>query len=93
MKVKELIDLKKIKILPKEIHWKIFSYMRHNNANILIEAFWKRGLNLNHIYFPKLQHKIWNELRPSFLESNVYGNGMYIVRTKMLSTEKMLLLT
>lgn len=87
------MESKYIEKMPSEIKWKIFLFFRHNNANILIKAFWENRLNLRHIYVPKLSRKIWNELRPSRLESNVYGNGMYILRTKILVTEKMLLLT
>jgi len=80
-----------LKKLPDEINWKIFSFFRHKNASILIEAFWLNKLNLKHIYLPKLSHLIWNELSPSHLERNVYGSNMYIIRTKMLQTEKILL--
>ena len=93
MKIDSVIDTQKIKDLPYEINWKIFSYLTHNNASILVDAFWTNKLNLKHIYFPCLSLKIWNELRPSYLESNVYGSGMYIIRTKIMVTEKMLLLT
>ena len=93
MKIDTIIDTQKITEMPYEINWKIFSYLTHNNASILADAFWTNKLNLKHIYFPKLSLKIWNELRPSYLESNVYGSGMYIIRTKILITEKMLLLS
>lgn len=93
MKINSIIDTQKIKKMPYEVNWKIFSYLTHNNASILVDAFWKNKLNLRHIYFPKLSLKIWNELRPSYLESNVYGSGMYIIRTKMQMMEKILLLT
>ena len=93
MKIDNIINKQKIKEMPYEINWKIFSYLTHNNASILVDAFWKNKLNLRHIYFPKLSLKIWNELRPSNLESNVYGSGMYIIRTKMSMMEKILLLT
>lgn len=93
MKIDNIINKQKIKEMPYEINWKIFSYLTHNNASILVDAFWKNKLNLRHIYFPKLSLKIWNELRPSNLESNVYGSGMYIIRTKMQMMEKILLLT
>ena len=42
--------------------------------------------------FQNSPYKIWNELRPSYLESNVYGNKMYIIRTKIMVTDEMLLL-
>lgn len=93
MKIDSIIDTQKIKDLPYEINWKFFSYLTHNNASILVDAFWTNNLNLKHIYFPYLSLKIWNELRPSYLESNVYGSGMYIIRTKLMVSEKMLLLT
>jgi|TARA_B110000114_G_scaffold146790_1_gene156342 hypothetical protein len=93
MRIETIIDVRKIKNLPYEINWNIFSFLSHNNASILIDAFWTDGLNLRHICFPKLSLKIWNELRPSYLESNVYGSGMHIIRTKILIGEKMLLLT
>ena len=83
---------KYIEKMPSEIKWKIFLFLRHDNASILIDAFWRNRLTLRHIYVPKLSRKIWDELRPSRLESNVYGKGMYILRTKILITEKMLLL-
>lgn len=85
--------MKEIKQMPCEIKWKIFFFLRHPNSSILLDAFWESRLHLNHIYVPKLSRKIWDELRPSRLESNVYGNGMYILRKKILITEKMLLLT
>ena len=84
---------KLIKQFPNEVKWQIFLFLRHPNANILLDAFWENRLSLRHIYVPKLSRKIWDELRPSRLESNVYGNGMYILRKKILITEKMLLLT
>ena len=87
------MESKYIQEMPSEIKWKIFLFFRHNNATILIDAFWRNRLNLRHIYVPKLSKKIWNQLRPSRLESNVYGNAMYILRTKISITEKMLLLT
>lgn len=93
MKIDQIIDTKKIKTFPDEINWRIFSFLTHNNASILVDAFWKNKLNLKHIYFPKLSLKLWNELRPSYLESNVYGSGMYIIRTKIILTEKILLLS
>lgn len=93
MKIDQIIDTKKIKTFPDEINWIIFSFLTHDNASILVDAFWKNKMNLRHIYFPKLPLKIWNELRPSYLESNVYGSGMYIIRTKIILTEKLLLLS
>lgn len=84
--------MKFIKHIPNEIKWKIFSFLSHQSASILVDAFWKNKLKLRHIYVPKLPYKIWNELRPSYLESNVYGNKMYIIRTKILVTDEMLLL-
>jgi hypothetical protein len=93
MKIDNIVDTKRIREMPDEINWKIFSFLTHNTASILVDAFWKNKLNLKHIYFPKLSHKVWNELRPSYLESNVYGSGMYIIRTKIRITEKLLLLS
>lgn len=87
------MEIKYIKKMPGDIKWKVFLFLRHPNASILLDAFWENRLSLRHIYVPKLSRKIWNELRPSRLESNVYGNGMYILRKKILITEKMLLLT
>lgn len=93
MKNDKFVDkIEKIREMPNEINWKIFLFLTHNNASILVDAFWKNKLKLRHIYFPKLSHKIWNELRPSYLERNVYGSGMYILRTNIRVTEKMLLL-
>ena len=86
------MKIKYIKQFPNEIKWKIFLFLRHNNANILVNAFCKNKLNLRHIYVPRVSYKIWNELRPSRLESNVYGNEMYIMRNKLLVTEEMILL-
>lgn len=54
MKIDNIINKQKIKEMPYEINWKIFSYLTHNNASILVDAFWKNKLNLRHIYFPKL---------------------------------------
>jgi len=93
MKIDNIVDTKRIREMPHEIKWKIFSFLTHNTASILVNAFWNNELYLNHIYFPKLSHKVWNELRPSYLESNVYGSGMYIIRTKIRITEKLLILT
>ena len=93
MNIESMIDTRKIKELPYELNWKIFSFLTHNNASILVNAFWANKLYLRHICLPKLTLKIWNELRPSNLESNVYGSNMFIVRTKILTTEKILLLT
>ena len=87
------MKIKYIKQIPQEIKCKIFYFLRDNNASILIDAFWKNKLSLTHIYVPRLSRKIWDELRPSRLESNVYGDGMYILRKKILVTERMLLLT
>ncbi len=93
MKIDTIINVKTIKEMPYEINWKIFSFLRHNHADMLVDAFWKNKLHLRHIYFPELSHKLWNELRPSYLQSNVYGSGIYIIRSRVLVTEKMLLLT
>lgn len=82
-----------LKRLPIEVNQKIFLYLSHRNAEILVDAFWHNKLQLKHIYVPKLSYKVWNELRPSYLESNTYGSGMYIIRKRITVTEKMLLLT
>lgn len=82
-----------LELLPKEVKQKIFLYFSHKNAEILVDAFWHNRLQLKHIYVPNLSYKVWNELRPSYLESNTYGSGMYIIRKRITVTERMLLLT
>lgn len=78
--------------LPNEIQNKIFYYLRHPTSEILIKAFKKNLLNLTYISQFKTNHRVWFELRPSNIGSNIYGSGMYILRIKIPITEKLLLL-
>lgn len=89
--------MKRMKQMPSEIKWRIFSFLSHQTASIFVDAFRKNKLKLKHIYVPKVPYKIWRELRPLTLESNVYGSKMYIIRyiirTKLMMTEEALLLS
>tara|TARA_Y100000389_G_C17457772_1_gene519364 strand:+ start:1005 stop:1265 length:261 start_codon:yes stop_codon:yes gene_type:complete len=81
-----------IEKIPKEIKEKIFLYCRHNNAQLILDAFIKNKLILKYIPKYKSAHHIWYDLRPSRIGSDVYGgNGMYIKRYKIEIMERMLL--
>ena len=83
-----------IEKIPDDIKRRIFLYCRHYNAELILNAFIKNKLTLKYIPIYKTTDKIWHDLRPSILGSNVYGgNGMYIARNKIDIMEKILLLT
>tara|TARA_B100001094_G_C17691663_1_gene558304 strand:- start:21 stop:284 length:264 start_codon:yes stop_codon:yes gene_type:complete len=74
-----------------EIKQRILTYMQNKEAFILINAHFVNKLVLTHVPKHKTKKYIWHDLRPSILESNVYGTGMYIVRTKISIVEGLLL--
>ena len=85
--------MEQIEFLPFSIEIKqiIFSYMRNIEAYLLINAHFTNRLFLKHVRKHKTKEFIWNELRPSLLESNIYGSGMYIVRSNINIAERLLL--
>lgn len=86
---KENLFFSAIENSPREITWKIFSFLRHSNAQIIIDAFWGNQLSLKYVDRKQTNIKIWNELRPLALGSNVYGSGMCIIRNKINLAEKL----
>ena len=72
---------------------KIFLFFRDKPAQLIVDAFWRNKLQLRFVPQNSLKSSIWDELRPSVLESNIYGSGMYIVRTRITRMERILLLT
>lgn len=74
-----------------EIKQRIFTYMQNKEAFILIHAHMVNRLVLKHVPKHKTTDSIWYYLRPSSIQSSVYGSGMYIVRSKLSIVEKLLL--
>ncbi len=74
-----------------EIKQRILTYMQNKEAFILINAHMVNRLNLKHVPKHKTKKFIWYDLRPSLIQSNVYGSGMYIVRSKISMAERLLL--